>query len=219
MVVTIMKICVSVYRHVYTPTHCSETGKGESKCTHLLKSGRIMDDFFFLQTFLHQFCCIVIIKRKCDLKSCLGIRGTPGESNSVTTYIDWPSTLLPLLLKIYSKVSRGCPWAVSLRYLSSSSFSLFSLSSFSLCSRASRLFSASSLVASSGSVVPAEVFGEALAVRVDDGAGVGAGVEPGAGAGAEAAAGAAVQIGTRRKPIGNKSQRTKQKLASPRPQA
>ena len=83
-----MKICVSVYRHVYIPTHCSETGKGESKCTHLLKSGRIMDDFFFLQTFLHQFCCIVIIKRKCDLKSCLGIRGTPGESNSVTTYID-----------------------------------------------------------------------------------------------------------------------------------
>lgn len=62
---------------------------------------------------------------------------------------------------------------VSLHYLSSSSFSRFSLSSFSLCSRASRLFSASSLVASSGSVVPAEVFGEALAVRVDDGAGVG----------------------------------------------
>lgn len=41
-----MKICVSVYRHVYTPTHCSETGKDESKCTHLLKSGRIMDGFF-----------------------------------------------------------------------------------------------------------------------------------------------------------------------------
>lgn len=70
-------------------------------------------------------------------------------------------------------------------------------------------------MASSGSVVPAEVFGEALAVRVDDGAGV----EAGAGAGAEAAAGAAVQTGTRRKPVGNKSQRTKQKLASPRPQA
>lgn len=74
-------------------------------------------------------------------------------------------------------------------------------------------------MASSGSVVPAEVFGEALAVRVDDRAGVGAGVEAGAGAGAEAAAGAAVQTGTRRKPVGNKSQRTKQKLASPRPQA
>ena len=52
-------------------------------------------------------------------------------------------------------------------------------------------------MASSGSVVPAEVFGEAPAVRVGDGAGVGAGVEPGAGAGAEAAAGAAVQTGTR----------------------
>lgn len=64
--------------------------------------------FFFLQTFLHQFCCTVIIKKKCDLKSCLVIRGIAGESNSITTYIDSPSTLLPLLLKTYSKVSRGC---------------------------------------------------------------------------------------------------------------
>ena len=177
------------------------------------------DGWFSLQTFLHQFCCTVIIRRKCDLKSCLVIRGTPGESNSVTTYLDSPSTLLPLLteglIQGVARVSR----AVSLGYLSSSSFSLFSLSSFSLCSRASRLFSASSLVASSGSVVPAEVFGEALAVRVDGGAGGGAGAEAGAGAGAVAAAGAAVQTGTRRKPIGNKSQRTKHKLASPRPQA
>ena len=128
------------------------------------------DGWFSLQTFLHQFCCTVIIRRKCDLKSCLVIRGTPGESNSVTTYLDSPSTLLPLLteglIQGVARVSR----AVSLGYLSSSSFSLFSL-----CSRASRLFSASSLVASSGSVVPAEVFGEALAVRVDGGAGGGLG--------------------------------------------
>lgn len=110
---------------------------------------------------------------------------------------------------------------MSVLYLSSSSLSLFSLSSFSLCSRASRLFSASSLVASSGSVVPAEVLGEAAAVTVDGEAGAGAGIGDGAGAdaGAGAAAEAAVQTGTRRKPIGNKTQRTKQKLAFPTPQA
>lgn len=110
---------------------------------------------------------------------------------------------------------------MSLLYLSSSSLSLFSLSSFSLCSRASRLFSARSLVASSGSVVPAEVFGEALAVTVDDGTGTEAeagtqdGVGAGTGAGAEA--GAAVQTGIRRKLTENKTQRTKQKLAFPTP--
>lgn len=77
-----------------------------------------------------------------------------------------------------------------LLYLSSSSLSLFSLSSFSLCSRASRLFSASSLVASSGSVVPAEVLGEALAVTVDGGTGTVAGTEAGTEAGVGAGAGA-----------------------------
>lgn len=109
-----------------------------------------------------------------------------------------------------------------LLYLSSSSLSLFSLSSFSLCSRASRLFSASSLVASSGSVVPAEVLGEALAVTVDGGtgtvAGTEAGTEAGVGAGAGAGAGTTVEKDTRRKPIGNKTQKTKQKLAFPTPQ-
>lgn len=114
---------------------------------------------------------------------------------------------------------------MSLLYLSSSSLSLFSLSSFSLCSRASRLFSASSLVASSGLVVPADVFGEVLAVTAGDGAGTEAGagtqagVGAGTGAGAEAEAGAAVQTGIRRKSTGNKTQRTKQKLAFPTPWA
>ena len=85
-VVTIMNIHVSVYRHVYTPTRCSETGKGESKCTHFLKSGRMMDDFLF-KPFSINFVVL----------SCLVIRGTPGESNSVTTYLDSSPTLLPLL--------------------------------------------------------------------------------------------------------------------------
>lgn len=105
-----------------------------------------------------------------------------------------------------------------LLYLSSSSLSLFSLSSFSLCSRASRLFSASSLVASSGSVVPAEVLGEALAVTVGDGTGTVAGTEAGTETGVGAGAGTTVEKDTRRKPIGNKTQKTKQKLAFPTPQ-
>lgn len=80
-------------------------------------------------------------------------------------------------------------------------------------------------MASSGLVVPAEVLGEALAITVDDGAETMAGVGTRAGAGAEAGAGAvtgtgavagaAAQTGTRRKPIGNKIQRTKSKLALP----
>lgn len=92
-------------------------------------------------------------------------------------------------------------------------------------------------MASSGSVVPAEVLGEALAGTVDDGTGLGTGAETGAetgararavtetgvgagtGAGAEAGAGAAVQTGKRKKTFGNKTQRTKQKLAFPTPQA
>lgn len=148
-----------------------------------------------------------------------------------------PSSLPPPLVSQTEDLIQGNPrmallteqW--SLLYLPSSSFSLFSLSSFSLCSRASRLFSASSLVASSGSVVPAEVLGEAAAVTVygeagadaGPGAGADAGAGTGAGAGADAGAGAgaeaAVQTGTGRKPVGNKTQRTKQKLAFPTPQA
>lgn len=81
-------------------------------------------------------------------------------------------------------------------------------------------------MASSGSVVPAEVFGEV--VTVDDEpspevepeaeAGTGAGTGDGAGAGAGAMVGAAGQIGTRRKPVGNKTQRIKQKRAFPTPE-
>lgn len=76
-------------------------------------------------------------------------------------------------------------------------------------------------MASSGSVVPAEVLGEAAAVTVDGEAGAGPGVGAGVGAdaGAKAGAEAAVQTGTRRKPVGNKTQRIKQKLAFPTPQA
>lgn len=96
-------------------------------------------------------------------------------------------------------------------YLSSSSFSLLSLSSFSLCSLASRLFSASSLVASSGSVVPAEALGTAATATVDDGVETGAG--SGAGAGVET--GTAVQTGTKRKPDGTESQGTKPKTGIP----
>lgn len=73
-------------------------------------------------------------------------------------------------------------------------------------------------MASSGSVVPAEVLGEALAVTVDDGTGTVAGAEAGVGAGAGAGAGTTVEKDTRRKPIGNKTPKTKQKLAFPTPQ-
>lgn len=80
-------------------------------------------------------------------------------------------------------------------------------------------------MASSGSVVPAEVFGEVVTVDVEPSpevepeaeAGTGAGTGDGAGAGAMA--GAAGQIGTRRKPAGNKTQRIKQKRAFPTPEA
>lgn len=152
------------------------------------------------------------------------VRGTPGKSNSETTdsftvsqtedFIHGP-TGLPAMTR---------PQATPLLYLSiSSPLSLFSLSSLSLCSRASRLFSANSLVASSGSVVPAEVLGEALAVTRAAGtasgaeAGTGAGAGEGAGAGSRAVAGAAVQTGTKRKPTGSKTHRTKQKPAFPTP--
>lgn len=99
-------------------------------------------------------------------------------------------------------------------YLSSSSFSLLSFSSFSLCSLASRLFSASSLVASSGSVVPAEALGTTAAAAVDGGVEIGAGSRAGAGVGLGTGAetGAAVQTGTRRTP-----NRTKQNWPSPCP--
>ena len=49
-VVTIMQIyvCMYIFMHVYTPTPCSETAKGDPKSTQLLKSGKNMDDFFSL---------------------------------------------------------------------------------------------------------------------------------------------------------------------------
>lgn len=55
IVVIIMYIymCVCIFRCVYTPAHYSETGKNYLKCTELLKTGKIMDNFFILQTFLH----------------------------------------------------------------------------------------------------------------------------------------------------------------------